>query len=365
MEEKTYKQMKHEFVMFYQNDVYPRLKEYNKMRQEGNKKAVAFKLTFLSLSVALLCFFFHLFLLGGVCFFICVVSLLTVTVLCRDDKNGTIQIGFESDLKYPLMENFVKIFMDGAEWGHNIKPPKTFSKNKPQKDIPFEMKLWSNKLLNPFLYMIPDDKILGSYKGVNIFIYETDTRILGNDLSFVIIFVIAALTLVSSGLFLVVLAILGLLFIKRVYQYSPFQGIIIEFDMNKNFNGHTIFYENSYIAKKITPDKKIYQKVNLESVTFEQNYNVYSTDQIEARYLLTTAFLERIENLTLAFKAEYVRGSFKDNKLTLAVNTGKDMFAMGSDSKDSDSNTFAVLYDEMISILQIVDQLKLDQKIGL
>ena len=75
--------------------------------------------------------------------------------------------------------------------------------------------------------------------------------------------------------------------------------------------------------------------------------------------------MERIENLSFAFKAKYVRGVFKDNKLTLAIHTGKDMFAMGSDFKDSDAHTFENLYDEMISILQIVDVLKLNEYTGL
>jgi hypothetical protein len=41
------------------------------------------------------------------------------------------------------------------------------------------------------------------------------------------------------------------------------------------------------------------------------------------------------------------------------------MFAMGNDFKDSDSNTFQELYDEMISVLKIVDELKLNQHTGL
>lgn len=360
MEEKTYKQMKHEFVMFYQNDVYPRLKEYNSIRQKGLKRAIAFKLAIFSFSVAIFLLFFHLLFLGGLFFFIFVASLLSMIIFCGLDKNGTIQIGYELDLKYPLMDKFVHIFFDNAKWGRNIKPP-----TQSKKNVSFEEKLFSQNLLNPFCYLLSDDKISGTFKGVNIFIYEADTSFLGNNFFFVIIFLITVLTLVTAGLFLAVLLLLSIIFIKKIYQYSPFRGVIVELDMNKNFNGHTIFHENSRIARKITPNKKIYKEIKLESVTFEQKYSVYSDDQIEARYLLTPAFMERIENLQFTFKAKYVRGSFKDNKLTLAIHTGKDMFAMGSDYKDSDSNTFAALYDEMISILQIIDELKLDQNTGL
>lgn len=151
----------------------------------------------------------------------------------------------------------------------------------------------------------------------------------------------------------------------KILQYKAFRGVVVQFDMNKEFKGHTFFHENSFNAKKIPFNKQKYNKVDLESITFENKYNVYSTDQIEARYLLTPSMMERIENLKFTFKAKYVRGSFKANKLTLAIHTGKDMLAMGSDYKDSDANTFQELYDEMISILKIVDELKLNEHIGL
>ena len=91
-------------------------------------------------------------------------------------------------------------------------------------------------------------------------------------------------------------------------------------------------------------------------------YQVYSTDQIEARCLLSPAMIDRINNLKLAFRSNYIRGSFKDDKLILAIDTGKDMFAMGNDFKVSNYRTFKNLFKEIISILQIVDQLKIDNE---
>ena len=75
--------------------------------------------------------------------------------------------------------------------------------------------------------------------------------------------------------------------------------------------------------------------------------------------------MDRIANLKFVFNASYVRGCFKDNKLTLAINTGKDMFAMGSNFKNTNSNTFETLYNELISVLQVIDQLKLNKYLGL
>lgn len=41
------------------------------------------------------------------------------------------------------------------------------------------------------------------------------------------------------------------------------------------------------------------------------------------------------------------------------------MFAMGSDTKDTNPETFKILYEEMISMLQIIDTLKIDVSTGL
>ena len=69
--------------------------------------------------------------------------------------------------------------------------------------------------------------------------------------------------------------------------------------------------------------------------------------------------------MKFSFNAKYIRGSFKDNKLVISINTGKDMFAMGSDFKESNFKTFTELFYEITSVMQIVDQLKLDEKTGL
>ena len=135
--------------------------------------------------------------------------------------------------------------------------------------------------------------------------------------------------------------------------------------MNKNFTGHTFFLNKSFNAKKIIINRKKYENIELESVSFMNKYDVFSTDQTEARYILTTAMIDRLEHLKLAFNAKYIRGSFKDNKLILAINTGKDMFAMGNDFKESNLQTFRDLFNEIVSIMKIIDQLKLDEKTGL
>lgn len=66
--------------------------------------------------------------------------------------------------------------------------------------------------------------------------------------------------------------------------------------MNKKFEGKTVVLKDSgwlNLFKKIGRP----ERVKLEDVSFERQFEVFSDNQIEARYLLTTAFMERMSEV--------------------------------------------------------------------
>ena len=109
------------------------------------------------------------------------------------------------------------------------------------------------------------------------------------------------------------------------------------------------------------------QKVVLEDSKFNKIFNAYSSDQVEARYLLTTSFMERFKNLQSAFGAKVVKCSFyDDNKLMIAISTNKNLFEIGSLYKSVyDKNFMKQFYRELSSIYYLIDYFKLDEKTGL
>ncbi len=363
---KEYSQMKHEFIEFYHNEVKDKLPEYNKQRKEGAPKIIAFYTAFLSvITVVVICCLFPDY--GLFVFplpFICVGWLIYLTKNDTPNPDGstTIKSNYEEDLKSVLMKKFVKIFFPDGKWAKSFSHSEdTYTMEDFKARAAVSERIRQSHIINPFPVIWYDDRISGTFRDVKISICEANTHIFNSTTLLLIPFTVVFLSLMTTGMFLIVALIALIVFIGKVLQYAPFRGVIVEFDMNKSFKGHTFFHENSFTAKKIQFNHKKYQKVNLESVTFGHKYNVYADNQIEARYLLTPAFMERIENLSFAFMAKYVRVSFRDNKLTLAIHTNRDMFAMGNDFKDTNSHTFETLYDEMISILQIVDELKLNE----
>ena len=147
-----------------------------------------------------------------------------------------------------------------------------------------------------------------------------------------------------------------------------FSGAIIKIATNKDFDGTTIIRPKKEVEYHDVKDlkKARYQKIELEDVEFNKMYDVYSTDQIEARYLLTTAFIERFRNINMAFDTKVAYCAFFGKNVYIAPYCKKDLFSVCSLTKSvADVNQFTKLFSEFTSILALVDHFKLDKKLGL
>lgn len=149
---------------------------------------------------------------------------------------------------------------------------------------------------------------------------------------------------------------------SRKNKIETFDGLVLELDMNKKFSSHTVVLKDSrwFNAFKL---KSGYQKVALEDVVFEKEFEVLSKDQVEARYLLTPLFMEQILKLKKLYKGKKIELSFKDSKVLIAVKTSANLFEPCYLFK---SNTEAQpvydVFEQFMTIFKIVDILKLYQK---
>lgn len=142
-----------------------------------------------------------------------------------------------------------------------------------------------------------------------------------------------------------------------------FKGVIVTLQMNKNFTGHTLVKPDS-LTKSV--DVSGLRHTTLEDVKFEKQYDVFTNDEVEARYLLTPTFMERLTGVKNVFKAKKISCAFYQNNFILALDTRRDLFKLGSlFKKAGDTKQFFQMYEEIESILKLIDHFKLDQKIGL
>ncbi len=63
--------------------------------------------------------------------------------------------------------------------------------------------------------------------------------------------------------------------------------------------------------------------VKLEDIDFSKDFSVFSTNQIEARTILTPTFMERMKKLKEIFKSNHVDVAFFENIALFAIHTEK------------------------------------------
>lgn len=147
-----------------------------------------------------------------------------------------------------------------------------------------------------------------------------------------------------------------------------FEGAVIKIKMNKDFEGLTVIRPKKNIDFPYVKDlqKAKLEKIELEDTNFNKIYHTFSTDQVEARYLLTTSFMERFKNITMAFDSKVAFCAFQGKHVYIAPYCKKDLFSIGSLIKPiTDEKQFMQLFNELVSILELVDHFKLDKKLGL
>lgn len=137
---------------------------------------------------------------------------------------------------------------------------------------------------------------------------------------------------------------------------TVFKGQCLVVKFHKQFQGVTKVYRDAgafNFVKKLGQGKS--ERVKLEDPVFEKAFEVYSTDQIEARYLLTPDFMERLIGLERTFKGRQVRCAFAGGQMLLACE-GKDLLEPGSmQRKMDDLGRVREILEDFAAIFLLID----------
>ncbi len=143
--------------------------------------------------------------------------------------------------------------------------------------------------------------------------------------------------------------------------YYTFRGMFCWLSFKKKLNGHTIILSNNQSAKldrfssfKFTDEHRIH----LEDPRFTNQFLVYSSDQVEARYVLSVALMERIVALKEKFNQPILL-SFQNKEMFLAVQNKNGLFSFSSGKLD-DVKIVEQLASDIETALQINSELSLD-----
>lgn len=348
-----------DFDNFYYYHILPVLRRYEKIRQRD---------FYMFLFVV---FFIVFSIIFSFCYFIKFGASFAENILQLEILFGTILFiyvvdyyhnKFKSGVKARCSEKIKKCF-NSLEWGATPID---------------ESILKQSELFGEYSAISFDDCFKGKYKGVDFLISETYMKYEMSK--------------------------------KYGNKYSIFNGVIVSFCSNKKINAKTIviskgdphirncnvqieyfkyfFLIVSVVIAIIFPmliivpilvtaflvcyeinnyikNKKL-QNVTLEDLNFDKRFSVYSSNQIEARYLITPSFMERLNNLRTSFGTKKIKCAFFDDRIVFAISTNKDLFELGDFHRSLiNKKKVKEFYDEIMAIYNMIDYFKLSEKTGL
>ncbi len=145
----------------------------------------------------------------------------------------------------------------------------------------------------------------------------------------------------------------------RRREHTVFQGLFVCTSSFKKFEGRTIIKRDG--GGRFAGDSR----VHLEDPEFEKCFDVISNDQIEARYLITPAFMNRMVELNKKGIGRTMSVSFENDNINIAIASSKDWFEIPLFKPATDIVNYRAIILELISIFSIIDTLKLEQNIGM
>ena len=144
---------------------------------------------------------------------------------------------------------------------------------------------------------------------------------------------------------------------------TPIEGKYATTRISDNFVYDIVSNQYTIVQNKDAFDFINYMS---EDIQFEKKFDVFTDDEVEARYLITPSFMERLNEMQVAFTADKVSCAFYKKYLFIALHTSKDLFSICSLFKKIDEpKQFFTMFEEILSIIKLIDHFKLNQKIGL
>lgn len=155
----------------------------------------------------------------------------------------------------------------------------------------------------------------------------------------------------------------------RVDWHQIFQGIIFCADFNKHFKGITVVRPKgmggalgAWISSNIPLFSSNSQLVELENPNFNDCFETSATDQVEARYILTPAMMERL--CELESKSKYtISVSFVDTYMYIAFPLDNDYFEPPQYKTILDQKSLNEDIDVIRFMYGIVEELDLNTRI--
>jgi len=175
--------------------------------------------------------------------------------------------------------------------------------------------------------MSGSDHIIGKYNGLNIEMSDVDLISISHD---------------SDG---------------HTSEHSVFKGLWMVCDFGKNIVADVQVCERSKLGQLVNKGG-----IKTENEAFNKQFNIRSTNQEEAFYILTPHMMEYIIQMDEKANAKTNLSFLKNGKLHIALNCGRDAFEIKGFSSDVEKIK-AQFEKEIRQITDMIDELRLTDSI--
>ena len=140
----------------------------------------------------------------------------------------------------------------------------------------------------------------------------------------------------------------------RTRWVTTFKGQCLRFEFHKAFQGRTLVLRDAGMFN-LFQRKGGLEQVKLESNVFEKAFQVFSDDQVEARFILTPDLMQRLIDLEKVFHGGKLRCAFQNGELLIAVEGG-DLFEPGSMFTPlNNPDRVRELLDDFAAVFNLID----------
>ena len=158
---------------------------------------------------------------------------------------------------------------------------------------------------------------------------------------------------------------------RETYYVTIFRGLLLIADFHKHFHGRTFVFpdtaENLFgrLGRGLQKlgGRSGTRLIQLEDPEFEKSFAIYSNDEVECRYILSTAMMRRLLDMRNRFGEKDIRVAFKDSCVWIAIPFSKQFLEPRIGVPATESGQVRHMLNQLQAILVIVDELNLNTRI--
>jgi hypothetical protein len=147
---------------------------------------------------------------------------------------------------------------------------------------------------------------------------------------------------------------------KHRSKVSVFEGIIVRFQFARPFLSTTLIRREGFKFTLFGDDKSFdgmrLDRLKMVDPKFESEFDVYSSDAVEGRYLMHPAYCERLLALENDMRGSELTALFRHGDMIITIKTG-DMFESASLNEEDDRSGIGMTIQQFQSIAGLISLL--------